>query len=93
MTPDSDATLGFRMANLEGQMQTVNERLRAVDRIDERVGGVMQDVAEIKMGLNERAKDEAAARSSGRRDMFVLSGTIIAAVISAAALILSQLPG
>lgn len=88
-----DGSIGFRMANLEGQMQTVNERLRAVDRMDERLIGVVDDVGEIKRSL--KARDEAAetARAASRRDLFALTGIIVTAIIGAAATVLSQLPG
>lgn len=88
----ADDAMGYRVASIEGQLQTVNERLRAVDRIDERLVGVMEDVAEIKETLATNAKDEVAARTASRRDLFALTGLIIAATIGAAATVVTQLP-
>lgn len=92
MSDETDAAIGFRVGAVEGRVTAINERLRAVDRIEERLLGVVEDVTDIKNTLKERGEADAESRAAGRRDLKILGGTIVAAIIGAAGLILSSGP-
>ena len=94
MSGDDGATVGFRVGAIEGRLTAVDERLRAVDRIETTLGTVVEDVRDIKTTMDDhhkadterrdkRTKEAATEKRQGRRDLLAVGSAIVVAIIGA----------
>lgn len=99
MSPEPNGGIGYRLGRLEVRVDSIDERLRITDRLEERVRAMARsvdkcssEVHDLREDIEHRQEEERKQRRLDRMAIYGAGGTIIAAIIGAVALLAGNAP-